>query len=260
MRKKGSCHTSRAALRKGTGGQWVYESLREVIVSLELAPGDGLEENQLVQRFGVSRTPVREALIRLAAEGLAVLLPNRRAKVAPMNLADIKQHLEALDLLQPAVCHWAAVRRTAGDIAEIERHHLRFQTAGERHDSDAMIEANFDLHAATAKAAHNASIERAFRQVLTDQLRIARITMTEHYFETDRAYSGHLERIVRDHREIVQFIIDGDAVRAEDAARRHAELGRIRISDYLAASLGNKIAIPDVARTKALQGHARKNN
>jgi DNA-binding GntR family transcriptional regulator len=242
------------------GGQWVYESLRELIVSLELAPGDGLEENQLVQRFGVSRTPVREALIRLAAEGLAVLLPNRRAKVAPMNLADIKQHLEALDLLQPAVCHWAAVRRTDNDIEEIERHHLRFQEAAARHDAEGMIEANFDLHVATGKAAHNASIERAFRQVMTDQLRIARIAMTEHYFGTEQAYARHVERIVREHCDMVQFIAEGDAARAEDVGRRHAELGRVRIADYLAPNLGSKIKIPDVAQLKPGQDHARKSN
>ena len=234
MPKRRSSQISRATLQKGTGGQWVYESLRELIVSLELAPGDGLEEKQLVYRFGVSRTLVREALIRLAAEGLAVLLPNRRAKVSPMNLADIKQHLEALDLLQPAICHWAAVRRTDGDIAEIERHHLRFQTAAEKHDAAGMIQANFDLHVSTGKAAHNASIERAFRQVMTDQLRIARIAMTAHYFGTEQAYGRHVQRIVLEHCEMVQFIIDGDATRAEDVGRRHAELGRLRITDYLA--------------------------
>ena len=123
-----------------------------------------------------------------------------------------------------------------------------------------MIQANFDLHVSTGKAAHNASIERAFRQVMTDQLRIARIAMTAHYFGTEQAYGRHVQRIVREHCEMVQFIIDGDATRAEDVGRRHAELGRLRITDYLAVSLGSKIKIPNVAQHKAGQDHARKNN
>src|SRR5205085_12410577 len=73
------CNTGRP---KGTGTQRVYAQVREDIISLRLPPGADLDEASLEQRFGVSRTPVREALIRLASEGLIVLLPNRGARIS----------------------------------------------------------------------------------------------------------------------------------------------------------------------------------
>ena len=73
---------------KGTNTAWLYERLRRAILSLSVPPGENLEEKELVLRFGISRTPVREALIRLAADGLVVLLPNRGARVAAIDLGD----------------------------------------------------------------------------------------------------------------------------------------------------------------------------
>jgi DNA-binding GntR family transcriptional regulator len=230
--------------RKGTGGQRIYEGLRELIVSLEIAPGDGIEESQIVSRFGGSRTPVREALTRLAGEGLVVLLPNRRAKVAPLNLRDIKDHFEALELLQSAVCHWAAVRRDAAELAEIEKHCVAFEQAAARRDSAGMIEANFAFHAAIGTASLNSAIDRAYRRVLVDQLRISRVAMDKDYFGTETAYSTHLDRIVREHREMVRAIAAGDFAKAEDAGRIHAGIGRVRISDYLANSLAERVTVP----------------
>jgi DNA-binding GntR family transcriptional regulator len=241
---------SRSHRGKGTGGQWVYETLRQSIVSLELAPGDGLQESHLEERFGVSRTPVREALIRLASEGLVVMLPNRRARVAPMNLGDIQSHLEALDLIQATVCHWAAVRRGAEDLATVKSHRLAFEQAAVRKDSDGMIGANFDFHAAIGAAARNSSIERAHLQILTEQLRISRLAMTDVYFGTPEAYAGHLDRIVREHREIEQYIIDKDGLLAEAAGRQHASLGRIRIFDYLSVSLSKAVSIGSTAESR----------
>ncbi len=73
---------------KGTGTTYVYQRLREGILSLDYVPGANLDEAQLVESFGLSRTPVREALIRLAADGLVVLLPNRgrrwRRSISPI--------------------------------------------------------------------------------------------------------------------------------------------------------------------------------
>jgi DNA-binding GntR family transcriptional regulator len=234
----------RTANGKGTSATRIYQGLRQLIVSFEIAPGETLEESLLARRFGGSRTPVREALTRLAGEGLVVLLANRHAKVAPMNLRDIKDHFEALDLLQSAVCHWAAVRRSNDELAEIERHCLVFEEAAGRRDPDEMIRANFDFHAAISTAAHNGAIDRAHQRTLIDQLRISRMAMTEDYFGTETAYWSHLDRIIREHREILQAITDGDAAQAEDAGRRHAGLGRVRISDYLASTMADKVSIP----------------
>src|SRR5262245_59247774 len=73
---------------KGTGTQRVYRDVRDDIIALRLSPGADLDEASLEQRFGVSRTPVCEALIRLASEGLITLLPNRGARVAQIDISE----------------------------------------------------------------------------------------------------------------------------------------------------------------------------
>src|SRR3546814_4189157 len=103
--------------RKGTGLRQAYEAIRSRIVSLDRTPGAGLDEVRLVRDLGLSRTPVREALVRLAAEGLVVMLPNRTARVAPLGLQDVKEHLEAFELVQRIATRFAARRRNDSDLA-----------------------------------------------------------------------------------------------------------------------------------------------
>lgn len=83
MRKKMAARSNVKAL-KGGSSELAYRALMQEIVSFTLVPGEDLDEATLVGRLGVSRTPVREALVRLAAEGLVQLVPNRGARVAPM--------------------------------------------------------------------------------------------------------------------------------------------------------------------------------
>ena len=104
---------------KGIGTQRVYAQVREDIIGLRLPPGADLDEASLEERFGVSRTPVREALIRLASEGLIVLLPNRGARITHIDISDVPQLFEALELCQRATIRWAAERRTPADISEL---------------------------------------------------------------------------------------------------------------------------------------------
>jgi DNA-binding GntR family transcriptional regulator len=114
---------------KGTNTAWLYERLRRAILSLSIPPGENLEEKELVQRFGISRTPVREALIRLAADGLVVLLPNRGARVAAIDLGDFPRYVEAYDLIQRAATRLAAQRRDHDDLVKIKDAQARFEKA-----------------------------------------------------------------------------------------------------------------------------------
>ena len=97
---------------KGTGAGFVYDELRREILRLRLVPGAALDEAGLVIRFGLSRTPVREALIRLAADGLVTMLSNRKAQVSTLDLGNFPRFVEALNLLQRAIMLLAALRRS----------------------------------------------------------------------------------------------------------------------------------------------------
>ena len=90
---------------KGPTWRHVYDTLRTEILALTLAPGQPLDETGLAERFGLSRSPVREALIRLSLEELVVTLPNRSTIVAPIEIATFPAYVDALDIAQLLLGH-----------------------------------------------------------------------------------------------------------------------------------------------------------
>ncbi|HVV42943.1 MAG TPA: GntR family transcriptional regulator [Nitrobacter sp.] len=228
---------SNAQTLKGGSSEHAYRALMQEIVSFSLMPGEDLDEATLVGRLGVSRTPVREALVRLAAEGLVQLVPNRGARVAPMGWNDIREHLEAFDVSQRLVTRWAAVRRSDDQVARIDMERKAFETAFRCDDAAAMLDANFRFHAAIGAACRNSLLLRFYIQQLTADLRIARLAMTNECFTSERAYRSHVGEIVREHRELVEAIRDRDADRSEELARSHANLARKRVSESLTQTM-----------------------
>jgi DNA-binding GntR family transcriptional regulator len=222
---------------KGGSSEHAYRVLMQEIVSFALMPGEDLDEASLVGRLGMSRTPVREALVRLAAEGLVHLVPNRGARVAPMGWNDIREHLEAFDVSQRLVTRWAAIRRSDEQIPIIDAERKAFETSFRKDDSSAMLDANLRFHAAIGAACRNSLLQRFYLQQLTADLRIARLAMTIECFQDERAYRGHVGEIVREHRELVEAIRDRDADRAEALARSHADLARKRVSESLTQTI-----------------------
>ena len=97
---------------KGTGVKLAYDTLRDEILSLALPPGALLDETTLAERFGMSRSPVREALIRLAGDELVVTLANRSTVVAPIDVQSFPRYVEALDIAQRMNTRLAAQFRT----------------------------------------------------------------------------------------------------------------------------------------------------
>ena len=98
--------------RRGRGSTAVYDDLREDIMSLQIAPGSALDEVALAERFGLSRTPIREALVMLSTEQLVSFLPSRSAIVAQHTMENTPEYLDALVLHARAVSRLAAQERT----------------------------------------------------------------------------------------------------------------------------------------------------
>ena len=217
---------------KGTGTAWVYDRLRADILSLSINPGDDLEEAGLVNRFGMSRTPVREALIRLAADGLVELLPNRGAKVAAVDLGEFPRYVEALDLIQRAVTRLAASRRRCADIEVIEAARIQFEQAVTDTDAAAMTQKNRDFHVAIGKASNNRYLGDVYARLLDQGMRMLRIPFA-YDPQGDDGVDRHLGKIIKEHRALGKAIREGDAERAETLAANHTELFQSRLLQYL---------------------------
>jgi DNA-binding GntR family transcriptional regulator len=237
----------RPADARQTGGRLVYEALRRAIMSLELSPGTGLEEGQLCRQFNVSRTPVREALIRLAGEGLAELAPNRGARVASMQFADVVDHYEAMDIFQPIACHFAAVRRSLEELRHIQETLALFRDAVAQEDHGQMVNQNYELHSAIATACHNRCIERGYRQMLTDKLRLAQHGLSGTSHGRGRALADRFAGNARICERLVKAIEKGDGLAAERLARELNAYIRSQVMDLMSASLAAAIPLPQPA-------------
>jgi len=165
---------------KGGAASHAYDVLRAEIIQT-LAPGSPLDE-EVFARLGLSRTPGREAIARLAGERLVELSPNRSARVAPVGMTEIREHIEGLDVMQRLVTRWAAARRTDEEMVLIDLERRAFEAAVLARDGVALTEANWRFHNAIGAACRNSIFEGCYRQILTEGLRIDRLAMFREAF------------------------------------------------------------------------------
>ncbi len=222
---------------KVMGWKRVYDELHSRILSLDLPPGSSIDEASIVKLFGVSRTPVREAIIHLAAEGLVVQQPNRSANVAPLDLARIRDYLEGIDLIQRAATRWTAIRRSDEGLVQIKQLAIDFEKAAKNRDSDRMVRANRDFHMAIGSSCGNFHIADAYSRLLSEGLRIARFTLNGRYYRSQSDYFAFIESIISEHRETVAAIERRDADAAEAVAAIHTDHTRSRFVEFLNDSL-----------------------
>lgn len=219
------------AKTRGSGTQKVYETLRREILAMELAPGSPLDEVRLSERFGMSRTPVREALLRLASDGLVTTLPNRNTIVSAINFADMPHYFDALTLMYRITTRGAAAHAPHQSMDNIRSRQNEFVAAVDAQDAFAMIEANREFHVAIAELAGNAYYTGFFARLLDEGRRILRL-----YYST---FEDRLPRqYVEEHEEIIAAIEAGDTKKADQLAIAHADQIVRQIQEYLARETG----------------------
>jgi DNA-binding GntR family transcriptional regulator len=227
-----------------TGRERVYDALRYAIIALAIEPGSVLEETALCRQYKVSRTPVREALIRLSSEGLVEIEPNRGARVATLQFIDVVDHYEAMEIFQPITCHFAAVRSSPADMKAIRATLAKFCAAVERADYEGIIRFNYDLHSAIASASHNRCIERGYRQMLADKLRIAQHGLPSGSRHRAAALAERFAGTVRISRRLVEAIGRDEPEEAERIARELNEYVRTQVVAHFSVDLARQVQLP----------------
>ncbi len=137
----------------------VYATLKHRILTCRMTPGGRIIEKDLCAEFGLSRTPLREALNRLAHEGLVVLAPFRGYSIAPLSVKIFQEMCELRRMLEPEVAAAAAIRATAEDISEMERNAVLEYTPGDEHSYERYNRANAAFHLAIARSIRNSRVE-----------------------------------------------------------------------------------------------------
>ena len=190
----------------------VYAVLRERIATGAIERGSRLHQEDLAKEFGVSRTPVREALRKLAAEGLVDLFANRGARVASADAEDLRSSYETRLVVEPGAARIAAERRLAGPLKRMHAAIAEEEAAGS--SADRHYKANRDFHLALIEATGNSQLVSFMEHVW-----IGRIGATLYEEAPDPGLRADHDA----HARIVAAIEAGDADEAELRVRGHLE-------------------------------------
>lgn len=228
---------AKVAPRRQRGSTAVYEDMREDILSLKMAPGIALDEIALAQRFGLSRTPVREALLMLSRENLVTLLPNRSAVVTSHTMSNAHEYMDALVLLSRAVMRLAAEMRTEAALSEIEARRQAYEAAAGQADVHLIAAADLAFHRAISFASGNAFLGNFYRLTLDYGRRMHLI----HYYPLFDAAAR--AAAVAEHAEMMGALARGNAERSEALAGQHV-LSELRVVQRsLEPKVGSKFAL-----------------
>lgn len=225
-----------AERKRGEGARYVYKILRDEILNLDLAPGSPIDENQIAERLSMSRTPIREALVRLASEGLVTTLPNRSTMVSDIDFLNLHTFFDALTLMYRVTTRLAAENRTDGDLEKIRQEQARFAAAVEAQDALKMIESNREFHAAIAAAGRNPYYTGLFVRLLDEGRRILRL----YYSSFDDKLP---KRYVMEHEDMIAAIEAGDIREADALATQHADQIVAQIQSFITRDRRHAVAL-----------------
>ncbi|WP_300519467.1 GntR family transcriptional regulator [Aliiroseovarius sp.] len=207
----------------------ILNTILEGIDKGELNPGDAIDEGALMARYGISRTPLREALLRLEAMGLVDRQPRKGATLFKPTLEEFLAILEVHAKLEGQAAALASRRMSPAEAERLEA----IVTACERHaqefggtDPDAYYQLNLQFHKVVAEASGN--------PFLLDMIKMnARKLLA--YYRARYRYPGAVAESAREHRELARLITSRQAAAAENYMARHVQFDRVTVMDLLAA-------------------------
>ncbi|MDE2566385.1 MAG: GntR family transcriptional regulator [Burkholderiales bacterium] len=194
--------------------QDVADRLRQQIYARELEPGAWIDELKLAGAYGISRTPMREALKVLAVEGLVTMRPRRGAYVSEMSHDDVAQVYHLLGLLESDAA--ARVAATAGEAGRAELAALHAQLESQVRRREAFFAANEQFHLALLRLAGN----RWAQQVVADLRKVMKLNRHHSLFK-----QGRLAQSLAEHRTLMQAILARDPAAAARAMQAHFDSG-----------------------------------
>jgi DNA-binding GntR family transcriptional regulator len=190
-----------------------YVALRGLIVSLQLPPGSAIREPDLTARLGIGRTPVREALRRLALERLVEVYPRRGMFVTTVDVRDLARLCEVRAVLEPEAARLAAERATRPDLEQINAL-IEELLDSRRRDDRALIDLDERIHRTIYRTSHNQLLEETLEWYYTHALRIWMLAL-------DRTRT--LQSAVLEHHDLLYAIARGKGERAAELMRAHVE-------------------------------------
>ena len=201
--------------------QQVAERLRNRIFAHELAPGAWVDEQTLAEEFGISRTPLREALKVLAAEGLVQLKPRRGCYVTEVSEQDLDEIFPVMALLEGRCAREAAAKATVADLQRLAAIHADLERHAAANDADRFFETNQEFHQAMQELAGN----RWLTQLIEETRKFIKLTRRD-----SLNLDGRLKQSLAEHRNILAAVRRHDADEAGRLMHDHLLSGRAALT------------------------------
>lgn len=200
----------------------VAERLRALVFERQLAPGEFIDEKALAGQWQISRTPLREALKVLAAEGLVELVPGRGSRVVTLTDDDADALFPVMALLEGRCAHEATLRASDEDLVELRQLHERLERHAALADVDGYYRANHAFHTKVQALANNRWLDR----ITSDLRRFLRLLRGRQL-----QLPGRIDASINEHRVLIDAIGTRDAARAERAMHDHllAQLAALKV-------------------------------
>lgn len=196
----------------GSMASRIYDQLMVRILDMEFRPFQELSEAKLAGEFGVSRTPVREALARLARRGLVDIFPQRGTLVSPLSVQRVARSRFIREALERPLARLAAENLTSEHTSALEREIALQRTFGELNDDQSFLASDDNFHALIAKAAGFESIWDDVREAKFHMDRVRRLSLLS---------QAHMFQLVTEHEQILESLKAHDPDGAEAAIRAH---------------------------------------
>ena len=190
------------------------DRLRDMIVEGALTPGDRIPEQALCDRLGISRTPLREAMKMLAAEGLVILQPNRGATVANPDAAEIDDSFRVIGALEALAGELACLHASEADIAEIRALHYQMALHRTRRELPEYFHLNQRIHERIVEATGNGILAETYHRLVG---RIRRHRYMANLSDT------RWDQAMREHEEMLEALGARDGARLSAILRRHLD-------------------------------------
>jgi DNA-binding GntR family transcriptional regulator len=211
-RREPASSAVRPAQRGATVAAGIYRDLRNDILTLRRKPGESIAEKHIAETYGVSRTPVREAVLKLADEGLIEIFPQSGTFVSRIPVAALPEAITIRRVLEQATARYAAERATRSQIARLRaclEEQREREAAG---DHEGFHQADEAFHALLAETAGYPGFWTLIQQVKVQVDRFRRLTLP---------VRGRMSMVIKEHEAVVDAVADHDPDRADQAITTH---------------------------------------
>lgn len=207
----------------------ILETIRDAILKGSLKPGERVSEPDLAERFGISRTPIREAFRQLESEGYLQVVPRKGAVVASLSERDIEEFYAIKIILEGFAARMAADKLTAKEIERLESINERLYKLADEGDVKTFFRVHNEFHEVFIKAAGNDKLSEMINQLVMKfkRLRLASLS-----------HPGRMKISIEDHRDMIQAFKEHDGSRADSLVRHAATIG----ADVLIQSMAQEKA------------------